>query len=162
MYSKNLAIKWLYVIWIPGVASPPGRPVISLSARQSGVVEEDSVTDEINLSWQSPADDGGYPITGKKYYVSVVLEYINVSLFHEIRAKCIWNDIIEEIRLKKSISVQCLHKSIYTSFPQKSKCKVHNYINQFLFKVIVWKCSTFKQEGGLKLHLLKATNQNAR
>ena len=101
MYSKNLAIKWLYIIWIPGVASPPGRPVISLSARQSGVVEEDSVTDEINLSWQSPADDGGYPITGKKYYVSVVLEYINVSLFHEIRAKCIWNDIIEEIRLKK-------------------------------------------------------------
>ena len=63
--------------------------MISLSARQSGVVEEDSVTDEINLSWQSPADDGGYPITGKKYNVSIVLQYINVSLFHEIRAKCI-------------------------------------------------------------------------
>ena len=62
--------------------------MISLSARQSGVVEEDSVTDEINLSWQSPADDGGYPITGKKY-ISVVLEYVNVSLFHEIRDKCI-------------------------------------------------------------------------
>ena len=102
MYSKNSAIKWLYVIWIPGVASPPGRPVISLSARQSGVVEEDSVTDEINLSWQSPADDGGYPITGKEY-VSLKFGYVNVSLFHVIRSKCIWNDIIEEIQLKKAL-----------------------------------------------------------
>ena len=53
--------------------------MISLSARQSGVVEEDSVTDEINLSWQSPADDGGYPITGKNYVIRVELGYVKTK-----------------------------------------------------------------------------------
>jgi hypothetical protein len=47
----------------PGVSSPPGRPIIELSSRIS-VPEEDSVTDEINLTWGVPEDDGGYPITG--------------------------------------------------------------------------------------------------
>ena len=47
-----------------GVASSPGRPVIELSTRIAAP-EEDSVTDEINLSWATPLDDGGYPITGK-------------------------------------------------------------------------------------------------
>ena len=51
---------------LQGVASPPGRPVIELSTRLTAP-EEDSVTDEINLSWASPEDDGGYPITGKHF-----------------------------------------------------------------------------------------------
>ena len=37
--------------------------MIELSSRISAP-EEDSVTDEINLTWGVPDDDGGYPITG--------------------------------------------------------------------------------------------------
>ena len=51
-----------------GVASSPGRPVIELSTRMTAP-EEDSVTDEINLSWATPLDDGGYPITGKWKFI---------------------------------------------------------------------------------------------
>ena len=51
-------------IWSSGVASAPGRPKIELSSRVSAP-EDDSVTDEINLTWDVPEDDGGYPITGR-------------------------------------------------------------------------------------------------
>ena len=50
-------------ILFSGVASAPGRPKIELSSRVSAP-EDDSVTDEINLTWDVPEDDGGYPITG--------------------------------------------------------------------------------------------------
>jgi hypothetical protein len=53
-----------------GVPSSPGRPVIELSSRITAP-EEDSVTDEINLTWAVPDDDGGYPITG------FILHYTN-------------------------------------------------------------------------------------
>ena len=56
-----------YVIGIPDLTSLPGQPVILLSGRKSGVVEEVSATDKINLSWQSLVDDGQYLITDKKY-----------------------------------------------------------------------------------------------
>ena len=47
--------------------SSPGRPVIELSTnRIQAQADENSVTDEINLAWDVPDDDGGYPITGKK------------------------------------------------------------------------------------------------
>ena len=47
--------------------SSPGRPVIELSTQriQPAQPDENSVTDEINLAWDVPDDDGGYPITGK-------------------------------------------------------------------------------------------------
>ena len=49
-----------------GVPSSPGRPVIELSTnRIQAQSDENSVTDEINLAWDVPDDDGGYPITGK-------------------------------------------------------------------------------------------------
>ena len=45
--------------------SSPGRPVIELSTnRIQAQSDENSVTDEINLAWDVPDDDGGYPITG--------------------------------------------------------------------------------------------------
>ena len=50
---------------IPGVASSPGRPTIELSSRMVGTDMQDGVTDEINLKWLVPQDDGGFPITGK-------------------------------------------------------------------------------------------------
>ena len=50
---------------IPGVASSPGRPTIELSSRMNGTDMQDGVTDEINLKWLVPQDDGGFPITGK-------------------------------------------------------------------------------------------------
>ena len=60
MYQK---IFITYVIGIPDLTSLPGQPVILLSGRKSGVVEEVSATDKINLSWQSLVDDGQYLIT---------------------------------------------------------------------------------------------------
>ena len=49
---------------IPGVSSSPGRPTIELSSRMNGTDMQDGVTDEINLKWLVPQDDGGFPITG--------------------------------------------------------------------------------------------------
>ena len=54
-----------YFFSIPGVASSPGRPTIELSSRMVGTDMQDGVTDEINLKWLVPQDDGGFPITGK-------------------------------------------------------------------------------------------------
>lgn len=39
--------------------------------------EEDSVTDEINLTWGVPDDDGGYPITGLKNPICNYLKFKN-------------------------------------------------------------------------------------
>ena len=56
----------MYHLQHAGVPSSPGRPVIELSTnRIQAQSDENSVTDEINLAWDVPDDDGGYPITGK-------------------------------------------------------------------------------------------------
>ena len=47
------------------MSSSPGRPTIELSSRMLGTDMQDGVTDEINLKWLVPQDDGGFPITGK-------------------------------------------------------------------------------------------------
>ena len=50
---------------ISGVSSAPGRPSIELSTRAAKNPEDDTgVTDEINIVWSVPDDDGGYPLTG--------------------------------------------------------------------------------------------------
>ena len=55
------------LIYALGVSSPPGRPTIELSTRTVKDTEEDTgVTDEVNIIWSVPDDDGGYPITGTK------------------------------------------------------------------------------------------------
>ena len=38
--------------------------IASISHPRSRPQDEDSVTDEINISWSIPKDDGGFPITG--------------------------------------------------------------------------------------------------
>jgi hypothetical protein len=64
-----------------GVASSPGRPTIELSSRMVGTDMQDGVTDEINLKWLVPQDDGGFPITGKG--VSVYKPSILLVVIHE-------------------------------------------------------------------------------
>jgi len=49
--------------WTAGVPHTPGKPVVQLSSRTEPA-DENSVTDEINLTWAIPKDDGGFPITG--------------------------------------------------------------------------------------------------
>ena len=57
----------ILIICVLGVSSPPGRPTIELSTRAAKNPEEDTgVTDEVNIIWTVPDDDGGYPITGTK------------------------------------------------------------------------------------------------
>ena len=53
---------WLSFIWLLGVPLAPGKPAVQLSTRARP--DENSVTDEINITWNIPKDDGGFPITG--------------------------------------------------------------------------------------------------
>ena len=62
MEQKAFSVLFFF---FPGVASSPGRPTIELSSRMLGTDLQDGVTDEINLKWLVPQDDGGFPITGK-------------------------------------------------------------------------------------------------
>ena len=57
------------------MSSSPGRPTIELSSRMLGTDMQDGVTDEINLKWLVPQDDGGFPITGKDH----MSQFIDVS-----------------------------------------------------------------------------------
>ena len=45
------------------IQESPGRPMVQLSSRTEPQ-DENSVTDEINITWAVPKDDGGFPITG--------------------------------------------------------------------------------------------------
>ena len=55
-----------------GPSSAPGRPSISLST--TAALDNESVTDEINLKWSAPNDDGGYPITGWEQSIHNVVQ----------------------------------------------------------------------------------------
>ena len=47
------------------MSSPPGCPTVELSSRTTKNPDDDTgVTDEVNIIWTVPDDDGGYPITG--------------------------------------------------------------------------------------------------
>ncbi len=77
-------------VWFSGVASPPGRPVVELSSRISAP-EEDSVTDEVNLTWGVPEDDGGYPITGFRFRLNWLFRYSRLDL----RIMKTWDKVIK-------------------------------------------------------------------
>ena len=61
----NYKGKSITVLLYQGVPTPPGRPIIALSSNRTSECDENTITDEINISWDVPVDDGGYPITGK-------------------------------------------------------------------------------------------------
>ena len=54
--------------------------MIELSSRMAGSEVTDGVTDEINLRWAVPQDDGGYSITGIYTKVANVVWYSNTLL----------------------------------------------------------------------------------
>ena len=58
-----LIVSYIYIhIYLTGVPLSPGKPAVQLSTRARP--DENSVTDEINITWNIPKDDGGFPITG--------------------------------------------------------------------------------------------------
>ena len=76
------------LISLSGVPSSPGRPVIELSTnRIQAQADENSVTDEINLAWDVPDDDGGYPITGKSRRLQMECKRMQN---HATQDKCVW------------------------------------------------------------------------
>lgn len=81
--------------WIAGVSSPPGRPVIELSSRITAP-EDDSVTDEINLTWAVPEDDGGYPITGYRVEMLDIQtgKWIEITFIEGYEPKCTLSNIL--------------------------------------------------------------------
>ena len=64
------------------MSSPPGCPTIELSSRTTKTQEDDTgVTDEVNIIWTVPDDDGGYPITGIHFRGSTIKsDYKNVRV----------------------------------------------------------------------------------
>ena len=65
---------------ILGVSSPPGCPTIELSSRMTKNPDDDTgVTDEVNIIWSVPEDDGGYPITGMFDNVMTCMKFLNRS-----------------------------------------------------------------------------------
>ena len=65
IYNQTSVLFLLQKCFHVGVSSPPGRPTIELSTRRAENSTDDTgVTDEINIIWSVPDDDGGYPITG--------------------------------------------------------------------------------------------------
>ena len=65
VYSHHSFQIHKFLLCFEGVPLAPGRPVVQLSSRTEPQ-DENSVTDEINITWAVPKDDGGFPITGYK------------------------------------------------------------------------------------------------
>ncbi len=82
-------------IFFKGVASPPGRPKIELSSR-IGATDDNSVTDEINLTWNVPDDDGGYPITGYRVEMLDIQsgKWIEITFIEGYEPKCTLSNIL--------------------------------------------------------------------
>ena len=70
---------------ILGVSSPPGCPTIELSSRMTKNPDDDTgVTDEVNIIWSVPEDDGGYPITGIFDNVMTFMKFLNFMNYFDI------------------------------------------------------------------------------
>eukprot|EP00095_Tigriopus_kingsejongensis_P007319 maker-scaffold689_size110969-snap-gene-0.21 protein:Tk07319 transcript:maker-scaffold689_size110969-snap-gene-0.21-mRNA-1 annotation:"titin" len=86
--------------WAAGCPSPPGRPTIELSNNRANELDENAVTDEINLSWTVPEDDGGYPIIGKspRYRVEMLDiqsgYWIEITSIEGYEPKCTLSNIL--------------------------------------------------------------------
>lgn len=96
------AIKQVYEVekksrtgWQPGVPEAPGKPMIQLSSRIAPH-DDNSVTDEINLIWASPGDDGGFPITGYKIEMLDIQNgvWIEITYIEGFEPRCTLSNIL--------------------------------------------------------------------
>jgi len=83
--------------WTAGVPLSPGRPIVQLSCRPAGqTVDENSVTDEINITWAVPKDDGGFPITGYKIEMLDIQtnNWIEITFIEGFEPRCTLSNIL--------------------------------------------------------------------
>jgi len=83
--------------WTAGVPLAPGRPVVQLSSRPAGEArDENSVTDEINITWAVPKDDGGFPITGYKIDMLDIQtnNWIEITFIEGFEPRCTLSNIL--------------------------------------------------------------------
>ena len=88
-----------------GVPLSPGRPSVQLSSR-ARPQDENSVTDEINISWSIPKDDGGFPITGYRIEMLDIQSnnWIEVTFIEGFEPRCTLSNILYGI-MYRSVSV---------------------------------------------------------
>lgn len=81
--------------WTAGVPLAPGRPVVQLSSRTEPQ-DENSVTDEINITWAVPKDDGGFPITGYKIEMLDIQtnNWIEITFIEGFEPRCTLSNIL--------------------------------------------------------------------
>ena len=80
---------------IAGVPLSPGKPTVQLSSR-SRPQDENSVTDEINISWSIPKDDGGFPITGYRIEMLDIQSsnWIEITFIEGFEPRCTLSNIL--------------------------------------------------------------------
>jgi len=81
--------------WTAGVPLSPGKPMVQLSSR-TAPQDEDSVTDEINLTWTIPKDDGGFPITGYRIEMLDIQtnHWIEITFIEGFEPRCTLSNIL--------------------------------------------------------------------
>jgi len=81
--------------WTAGVPLSPGRPVVQLSSRTEPQ-DENSVTDEINITWAVPKDDGGFPITGYRIEMLDIQtnNWIEITFIEGFEPRCTLSNIL--------------------------------------------------------------------
>jgi len=82
--------------WTAGVPLSPGKPVVQLSSRTEKTADENSVTDEININWAVPKDDGGFPITGYKIEMLDIQtgNWIEITFIEGFEPRCTLSNIL--------------------------------------------------------------------
>eukprot|EP00090_Calanus_glacialis_P046314 TRINITY_DN903_c0_g1_i1.p1 TRINITY_DN903_c0_g1~~TRINITY_DN903_c0_g1_i1.p1 ORF type:complete len:972 (-),score=286.61 TRINITY_DN903_c0_g1_i1:125-3040(-) len=81
--------------WTAGVPLAPGRPMVQLSSRTEPQ-DENSVTDEINITWAVPKDDGGFPITGYRIEMLDIQtnNWIEITFIEGFEPRCTLSNIL--------------------------------------------------------------------
>jgi len=95
VYPFNEPEKKSRTDWTAGVPLAPGRPVVQLSSRTEPQ-DENSVTDEINITWAVPKDDGGFPITGYKIEMLDIQtnNWIEITFIEGFEPRCTLSNIL--------------------------------------------------------------------
>ena len=107
------------MIIIAGVPLSPGKPTVQLSSR-SRPQDENSVTDEINISWSIPKDDGGFPITGYRIEMLDIQSnnWIEITFIEGFEPRCTLSNILYGImyRFVFAISSMSIHHNVDIRF----------------------------------------------